>query len=52
MTEDYFNQMLEIAKDIVALADVESKLDKRQWKAAKEHHDSLGSKLNQALEPR
>ena len=41
MTEDYFNQMLELATGIVALADVESKIDKRQWKAAKEHHDSL-----------
>lgn len=41
MTEDYFNQMLELAAGIVALADIESKLDKRDWKAAKEQHDSL-----------
>ena len=41
MTEDYFNQMLELATGIVALSDIESKLDKREWKAAKEHHDSL-----------
>ena len=32
MTEDYFNQMLELAAGIVALADIESKLDKRDWK--------------------
>ena len=41
MTEDYFNQMLELAAGIVALADIESTLDKRDWKAAKAQHDNL-----------
>lgn len=41
MANDFFDQMLELAADIVLLADVEETLDKREWKKAKEQHDKL-----------
>ena len=47
MAEDYFDQLLELAAGLVALADAESTLDKREWKAAKEQHDSLEAKFKE-----
>ncbi|HZV17586.1 MAG TPA: hypothetical protein VFF84_02725 [Sphingobium sp.] len=47
MGEDYIDQLLLLAAKIVALADVESTLDKREWKAAKEQHDSLEAKFKE-----
>lgn len=45
--ENYFDQLLELAAGIVALADAESTLDKREWKAAKEQHDGLEAKFKE-----
>lgn len=47
MTENYIDQLLELAAGIVTLADAESTLDKREWKAAKEQHDSLEAKFKE-----
>ena len=47
MAGSYFDQLLELAASIVALQDAESALDKREWKAAKEQHDSLESKFRE-----
>lgn len=47
MAENYFDQLLDLAAKIVALADAESTLNKREWKAAKEQHDSLEAKFGE-----
>lgn len=41
MGSHYFSELLELAAEIVALADVEDKLDKRDWKQAKARHDAF-----------
>lgn len=41
MDRDYLSELFDVASQIVELADVESSLDKRDWKRAKEQHDSL-----------
>lgn len=41
MAENYFEQMLDLAADIVLLADAEAHLEMRDWKKAKERHDNL-----------
>ncbi|MBY8824981.1 hypothetical protein [Sphingomonas colocasiae] len=47
MTRDYFDQLLELAADIVVLVDAERTLDKRDWKKAKEQHDGLEAKFKE-----
>lgn len=47
MSESYFDQLVELAAGIVALADAESSLDKKEWKAAKRQHDSLEVKFKE-----
>lgn len=47
MTHNYFNQMLELASEIVALADAESTLDKRDRKKAKERYETLEAEFKE-----
>lgn len=47
MAEDYFDQLLELAAEIVSLVDAESTLDKSQWKEAKTRHDAAVARFNE-----